>query len=449
MDIKKLKIKNIDIYSMIFSGLLYIGLGIFFLTQKPTLIFAVKSLLNILIIFFLVAGIFQILGFTRSKEKRINVISRIFGFFINIAMASFIYFNPKLVVSIFPIFFGLYAISSGLIRFLIYLQYKRNKVERRFFIAIGAIVLLILGVVIIKNPLEAILPISNIIGIFFLLYGISFLIDAILDGLPRESKDTFKRRVRITLPVFMVALIPHKILMKINKAFETEEINREEMKMFKENTPYDLEVLIHVAEKGIAALGHVDIWFEGRVLTYGTYDAATYKLKGIISEGVLIEISDKEKYIEFSQRNMKKTLFGFGLKLTDEQKIRVRDKIGEIYENLYQWKPLSKLDEENDVFPKKARSDYASIVYKNLNAKFYKFTSGPFKTYFGFNTNCVLLADKIVGQAGIDIVKIQGLISPGAYFEYFNREFLRENSLVISRTIYYEGHKEHKNLFEK
>ena len=70
---------------------------------------------------------------------------------------------------------------------------------------------------------------------------------------------------------------------------------------------------------------------------------------------------------------------------------------------------------------------------------------GPFKTYFALNTNCVLLADTIVGQAGIDLVKIQGLISPGAYFEYFNREFSRKNSFVISRIIYYkDGRKNEK-----
>ncbi|TAH59554.1 MAG: hypothetical protein EWM50_07880 [Gottschalkiaceae bacterium] len=64
---------------------------------------------------------------------------------------------------------------------------------------------------------------------------------------------------------------------------------------------------------------------------------------------------------------------------------------------------------------------------------------GPFKTYFALNTNCVLLADTIVGQAGIDLLKIQGLISPGAYFDFFNREFSRKNSFVISRTIYYKN----------
>ena len=47
-----------------------------------------------------------------------------------------------------------------------------------------------------------------------------------------------------------------------------------------------------------------------------------------------------------------------------------------------------------------------------------------------------------MGQAGIDLVKIQGLISPGAYFEYFNRQLSRKNSFVISRTIYYSDRDE-------
>ena len=222
---------------------------------------------------------------------------------------------------------------------------------------------------------------------------------------------------------------------------ETQRLNEEDLTIFKENTEFDLEVLIHVGEKGLSAFGHVDIWFEDKVMTYGSYDEDTYKLGGAISKGVLIEISNKEKYIDFSQEHLGKTLFGFGLKLTEEQKERVRERIEDIKKDLYEWKPKSKIDEELGVIPKKSHKDYASIVYNNLKAKFYKFIKGPFKTYFVMNTNCVLLADSIVGQAGIDLVKIYGLISPGAYFEFINREFLRKNSFVISRTIYYKDKK--------
>lgn len=438
MNIKQLRIKNIDVYSMAFSGILYLALGILFLIQKETILFALKGILNLLVILFVVIAIFQIIGFSPLKKKRLSSLSRLFGFVVNIVMAWIIYLKPGMVVSIFPIFFGIYAFLSGVIRILIYMQYKKNKVKRRYFTLLGAIVLIFLGIVIIVNPMASILPISNIIGIFFVLYGVSFIADAILEGLSIDTKDSFKRRIRISLPVFMVALIPHKILMKINKSLETKEINEENLTIFKEDTSFDLEVLIHVGEKGTAAFGHVDIWFEDKVMTYGSYDDDTYKFGGAISDGVLIEILNKEKYIEFSQEYMGKTLFGFGLKLTEDQKARVREKIKDIRKNLYEWKPKSKIDEELGLTPEKPHKDYASMVYDNLKGKFYKFIKGPFKTYFVLNTNCVLLADSIVGQAGIDIVKIQGLISPGAYFDFFNRQFSRESSFVISRTIYYK-----------
>ena len=441
MDIRGLKIRNKDIYSMIFSGILYFILGILFLVQKQTLYFAVKGFLNLLIILFVIAAIFQIIGFSPVKNKNLTSLSRVIGFLANLIMASILYFRPEIVVALVPIFFGIYAISSGIIRILIYIQYRRNNVGGRALVILGAIILIVLGTLIITHPLTAILPISNIIGLFFVFYGISFIMDGLIEGLSIEVKDSFKRRIRISLPVFMVALIPHNILMKINKSLETEPLNEEDFIIFKENIPFDLEVLIHVAETGTAAFGHVDIWFDGKVMTYGSYDEDTYKLRGAISDGVFIEIDDKQKYIEFSQKEMDKTMFGFGLKLTEEQKERVQEKITELKENLYQWKPKSMIDEEKGIEGIK-RTDYASKVYDNLKGKFYKFTKGPFKTYFVMNTNCVLLADKIVGQSGIDLVKIQGLISPGAYFEFFNREFSRKNSFVISRSIYY---KEDKN----
>lgn len=449
MDIRQLKIKNIDVYSMIFSGILYISLGILFLCQKETIIFAVKGILNLLILLFSTAAIFQIIGFTPFRKKIFTSISRLVGFMINIAMALIIYFKPKLVISILPIFFGAYALFSGIIRILIYMQYKRNKVGGRLLVILGAIILIFLGIMITIHPLASLLPIASAIGLFFILYGISFIMDGLTEGVSADTKDSFKRRIRISLPVFVVAFLPHKILMKINKSLETERLQEDDLTVFKENAPFDLEVLIHVGEKGLSAFGHVDIWFEGKVMTYGSYDESTYKLGGAISDGVLIEIGDKDKYIDFSQEHLGKTLFGFGLKLTEEQKERIREKIGDIYKNLYEWKPKSKIDEDNGIILEVKQNDYASIVYYNLKAKFYKFKKGPFKTYFVMNTNCVLLADKIVGQSGIDLVKISGLISPGAYFEFFNREFLRKNSFVISRTIYYKDKQGEVNLRDK
>lgn len=446
MDIKYLKIKHIDVSSMIISGFLYLGLGILFLTQKGPLIFAVKGLFNLLVVLFTIVAIFQLIGFSPFRKKRLTSIARVFGFVANLVMASIIYFNPEKVISILPITFGIYAFFSGIVRFLIYLQYKKNQVPGRLFNIVGAISLVILGIMMVTKPLSYLLPLSNLIGIFFIFYGITFLVDGLLEGLPLEIKNSFKRRFRISLPVFMVALIPHKILMEINKAFEMEELSQEDLVSSKGNTPCDLEVFIHVGEKGTYAFGHVDIWFEGKIMTYGCYDETTFKFGGAIAEGVLIEIDHKEEYIAFCQSQLGKTIFGFGLRLTEEQRLRVREKIREVHKDLYEWKPKSRIDEEQGITPLNHHKDYSSILYKKLKGKFYKFKKGPFKTYFVMHTNCVLLADTIVGQAGIDLVKVQGLISPGVYFEYFNREFARKNSFVVSRTVYYdlEGQKKKK-----
>ncbi len=449
MNIKKLEIRKINAFSLALSGFLYLGLGFVFLLQKGTLIFAVESLINLLVILFILAGVFQVVGYSFGKKKDHTLGSRVLGFSLNLIMAFVIYQRPQLVVSIIPLFFGVYAIFTGIIKLLSYGQYRQNEVKGKFFMVISALVLMVFGLGIIIHPLASFIPLSNLIGLFFLLYGLSFLLDALHEGVSGEKKDSIKRRIRINLPVFMVALIPHTILTKINKALETDSLNEGEMVYAKEDTDYDLEVFIHVGEKGVAALGHVDLWFEGKVMTYGSYDADTFKLKGLISDGVLIEMDDKEKYIAFSQKYMGKTLFGFGLKLTEDQKQRVRGKIADIHENLYEWEPKSKIAMDKGIHPEEPYTDYASLVYDQLKGKFYKFKEGPFKTYFALNTNCVLLADRVVGKAGIDIIKIQGLISPGAYFEYFNREFSRKNSMVITRTVYHNKAREGEETLKK
>ena len=168
MDIKRLNIKNVGVYSMLLSGFSYLGLGIFFITQKGIILFAVKHILNILAILFTAASIFQIMGFSLREKDRLNSISRVFGFIVNLFMAGIIYFKPQIIAGIFPVVFGIYAVLSGIIRFLTYLQYKNNNVSRRYLVLLSSIVLIGLGILIIFNPLAYIVPITNIVGIFLL-----------------------------------------------------------------------------------------------------------------------------------------------------------------------------------------------------------------------------------------------------------------------------------------
>lgn len=143
---------------------------------------------------------------------------------------------------------------------------------------------------------------------------------------------------------------------------------------------------------------------------------------------------DKDKYIKFCTGYAKKTLFSYGLKLNDEQKKNIEKNINGLKENLIEWKPPVVF--EKDENKTKEYNDYASILYKATGAKFYKFKSGKFKTYFGLNTNCVLLADTVIGNSGIDVLTLGGIITPGTYYEYLRNEFVKRNSIVVSQNIY-------------
>ena len=43
---------------------------------------------------------------------------------------------------------------------------------------------------------------------------------------------------------------------------------------------------------------------------------------------------------------------------------------------------------------------------------------------------------KIVGYSGIDFLKMNGVISPGTYYDCLNREYINKTGLVVTRNIY-------------
>ena len=44
----------------------------------------------------------------------------------------------------------------------------------------------------------------------------------------------------------------------------------------------------------------------------------------------------------------------------------------------------------------------------------------------------------MLGVLGIDSFDMNGVITPGTYLDYFNKEFLKHNSKIITRRIYNE-----------
>ncbi|MGL5972845.1 MAG: hypothetical protein ACRCZK_03945, partial [Oscillospiraceae bacterium] len=276
------------------------------------------------------------------------------------------------------------------------------------------------------------------------IYSFTFLLDFFREILPSNTKNNVKRKFRVAMPVFLTIFIPYNALMKINKYlnsdsnsnnYDPDDIPDYEEK--KSDIEPDVEIFIHVTEEGFGAVGHMDIYYNKEIISYGNYDDSSLKLFKTVGDGVIF-IADKSTYLPFCIENSKKTLFSFGLKLTDEQKQNLKKQIDKVKNNLYIWDPpvLKAFQKDHKNHDKTKYTDYASELYNATGAKFYKFYKGKFKTYFVLGTNCVLLSDTLIGKVGTDIIKLNGVISPGAYFDFLNKEFSKKKSLVITKRVY-------------
>lgn len=264
-----------------------------------------------------------------------------------------------------------------------------------------------------------------------------------MDGiLFNRQTSTLKRRIRVSLPIVLVALVPSGVLAKIN-AYLTDHKEVVVEDVFNQTKNPDaiteIEVLVHTSDKRglFGAMGHVDIAYDGKVYSYGNYDVQSERLFGSVGDGILFSVP-KEEYINMCLNEEDKTLFAYGLNLTTEQQKSFEDELKRLMSLTVPFVPSSEpiVEKDGTKVPM-----YLSYLKTDLKADVYKFTSSKFKTYFVLSTNCVLLADTLLGKTGTDIVSVKGFIAPGTYQEYLDREYERPNSNVITRKVYYGGFK--------
>lgn len=275
---------------------------------------------------------------------------------------------------------------------------------------------------------------------FFLLgwYLVSLGITRLRDGIFFEadlSQNKLKRRIRVTLPIFMTALIPASTLAKVNAFLQenVDETANQAYNRMKDGKTAELEIFIHTSKTSLfSAIGHVDLCYNGRVISFGNYDPTSERFFGMIGDGVLYTC-DRDKYIALCKRVSQKTLFGYGIDLTVKMEQAVQERLAEIENLLIPWEPS---DAETAGADGVKGHSYAYLIQTECNGKLYKFTDSKFKSYFVLSTNCVLLADSIIGQAGTDILSPKGFIAPGTYQSYLDDEYEKPHSLVVSKSIY-------------
>ena len=337
-------------------------------------------------------------------------------------------------IYILALVIGVYQIFHASINLVTYVLYRKNKIRPRFRLLLDGLVLVFLGGTSLLSSTGNSVFQLFVLGAYFFLYGVSNIRDGFLFE-EEIGKNHLKRRVRMSLPIVLAALIPASTLAKINKFMQENADEREDIHlgMVKSGKTAELEIFVHTAETSLfSAIGHVDICYQGRVSSYGNYDPSSETLFGMVGDGVLY-FCDRDKYIDLCKRESQKTLFGYGIDLTPEMEKAVQKKLAELKQLTIPWEPSA-----DKIMTGDGKEDY-TYAYKirhETDGELYKFIKSKFKSYFVLSTNCVLLADTIVGQAGTDILSPKGFIAPGTYQAYLNREFEKPNSIVVSKHVY-------------
>ncbi|EUC80010.1 membrane protein [Streptococcus sp. SR1] len=337
-------------------------------------------------------------------------------------------------IYILALVIGVYQIFHASINLVTYVLYRKNKIRPRFRLLLDGLVLVFLGGTSLLSSTGNSVFQLFVLGAYFFLYGVSNIRDGFLFE-EEIGKNHLKRRVRISLPIVLAALIPASTLAKINKFMQENADEREDIHlgMVKSGKTAELEIFIHTAETSLfSAIGHVDICYQGRVISYGNYDPSSETLFGMVGDGVLY-FCDRDKYIDLCKRESQKTLFGYGIDLTPEMEKAVQKKLAELKQLTIPWEPSA-----DKIMTGDGKEDYiyAYKIRHETDGELYKFIKSKFKSYFVLSTNCVLLADTIVGQAGTDILSPKGFIAPGTYQAYLDREFEKPNSIVVSKHVY-------------
>ena len=416
--------KRVNGKSYLIIGLLLILVGIFTLIGSVKLFRNVANLTMILILLITIKDLFSLI----VKKPKLD--SKLFIRIFNVIIAIIALIFNEYSIAIIPIIFALYALLNASIYFVNFVIVKINNIKGEYKYFFCFIIYFIVGLLVLFKPIIHIGFMLNIIGIYSILLGTTFISDYLEINHMRKLP-----RIRISLPSIIEAIIPISTLQRINRTMNSDEMI--EYDLNKKDIKPDLEILIHVNESGYGRLGHMDIYFDKEVISFGNYDISTYKFHDLIGTGVIFIVPSKRKYVKWCIEDNKKTLFSFGLKLNNEEKEKIRENILKIKSELKPWYcPYQQEKQKKFFVNKKKYNDYSSRLYRATKAKFYKFKKSKYKIFFALGNNCVSMANKIICKSLKDKFKFYGVLTPGTYYDYLEREYMKKNSIVVSKKIY-------------
>jgi len=411
------------------SDLLLLSLGILFFLRN---LISWKILEVVFLIYCFYAPSMLILHLVRQEKDatRFDYLMILVDYAMGIAVIA----SPDLFFHFTHLFMGLWMLGHGailMISFYVRIRDRLPGAAGQFFASLASLVLAVF-LIFSSHWADKTALLSVLAGIYFCFYGLIGLLFHLIVTSPRS---TARRRYNwsYSAPVLLNVFLPLHVYISVRHLIS------ESMLTNLPDSPAheDLNVYIYLNSHGGEAFGHTDISYGGRIYSYGCHDPKHRVLMGTLGDGVLI-VSDEKKFLDEALHGENKIIISFGIRLNDDQKRILERRIADIMSRSVPWKcALAEAEEAGR--PYDGFMDYASRVYAGTHASMYKFSHGKFRTYFVAYTNCVLLADELIRSNELLLIDINGLVTPGAYLSFLNTEYLKKNTIVVSRTLYESG----------
>lgn len=357
-----------------------------------------------------------------DKVKEVTDVPSILFMFI---FATLILVKPTLFYQFAIIFVGWWMFADACINLIRFYVKKRDQVSGAASLFVSGFVSLVLSIFLIfSKSLSKGHIFALIAGIYLIIYGLlGFSFHLFL------SSDKKKVNWSYSAPVLLNAFIPSNVYISIKHLKKNSKLD-----IRKEKIQTPLHVYVYLNETGPEAFGHIDIGYKGTIYSYGCHDPSTRKLVGTMGDGVLIK-SDEKLFIDHATHGENKVIISYGIDLNDSEQEIIEKKIKEMMDRTIPWLcPYAEAEKEGKDTAN--IHDYASRVYQNSHCEMYKFTKGKFKTYFIAGTNCVNLADDLIRSKELNLIDLNGLVTPGAYLAFLNTEYQKKDSSVKTRTLY-------------
>lgn len=428
----QVKAKVVNPFLLLLTSVLFLGIGIFILIDDAL---ASRVLMLGIAVTIVIAGITHAVGIIMNKKILQGVLIGLAycGVAASIFVLSWFY-----IISVTWIF-ALWFLFTGVLRGVICIQAFMQKSQGRLLGTMISLLSIGFAVILFINPFMHSATVLRVVGIYMILYGITVLFDFFSEVWKWDlNEENTQRRFRIPLPIFITAFIPSRLMTHFNKYFKEHKVKSniiQEVNAPKGKEHVDLEVFIHLCGEHLNEFGHTDFCYGDTVYSYGAYDVTAHRFFGMFSQGTIVKVPRKP-YIGHCLEYEKKILVGFGLCLSDTQKAKVEKRISDILEKTVPWRTNYEEMQLQSLQSDQTCSDAASELVKATGAQIFKIKSGEFKTYFSINTNCVKLADYITGSAGIDVLDVSGIVTPGSYYALLEDLFERKNTIVVAKTIY-------------